>query len=104
MDITMVDVSSAKGVKTGDEVVLFGVQGTEYLSVNEVAALSGTINYEVLCGIGKRVVRVFTRNGKADGVVTMLGDRFASLVSNGGRAVAFSPSSSEVMDHTLEGG
>ena len=85
MDITMVDVSGVNGVTTGDEVVLFGTQGSEYISVDEVAAQSNTINYEVMCGIGKRVVRVFTRNGKADDVVTMLGDRFASLLSNGGK-------------------
>jgi len=104
MDITMVDVSSVEGVKVGEEVVLFGEQGAERITVDEIAAATGTINYEVLCGIGRRVVRVFKRNGRAEGIVTMLGQRSGSLKPSQGRAGAFSPGSGELLGHTLEGG
>jgi alanine racemase len=55
MDMCMVDVSGIKNVKAGDEVILFG----EELSADELANKMGTINYEVVCGIGKRVPRVY---------------------------------------------
>jgi alanine racemase len=55
MDMCVVDVSGIKNIHAGDEVILFG----ERLSVDEVARNMGTINYEVVCGIGKRVPRVY---------------------------------------------
>ena len=55
MDMCMVDVSRIRDVRVGDEVILFG----EGLSVDEVASKIGTINYEVVCGIGKRVPRIY---------------------------------------------
>ena len=55
MDMTMIDVSGIDGVEAGDEVLLFGENGTDRLPVDEVAALAGTISYEILCGITKRV-------------------------------------------------
>ncbi len=55
MDMCLVDVSGIKNVRAGDEVILFG----EEISVDEVASTIGTINYEVLCGVGKRVPRVY---------------------------------------------
>jgi alanine racemase len=45
----------------GDEAVLIGSQGKESISADEVAALAGTISYEIICGIGKRVPRVYIR-------------------------------------------
>lgn len=59
MDLTMVDVSGVTGVEIGDEVVLLGRQGSEEISVSEMAGWMETISYEVLCGIGKRVQRVY---------------------------------------------
>jgi alanine racemase len=59
MDLTMVDVGSNNNVKTGDEAVLIGSQGRESISADEVAALANTISYEIICGIGKRVPRVY---------------------------------------------
>jgi alanine racemase len=41
----------------GDEVVLLGAQGTEAIDADELAGRIGTISYEVLCGIGRRVPR-----------------------------------------------
>ncbi len=61
MDLTMVDVSNIPGVEVGDEVVLLGRQGEDEISAVEMAAWAGSIPYEVLCGIGKRVPRVYRR-------------------------------------------
>jgi alanine racemase len=59
MDMTMVDVTHIQGASVGDEVVLFGRQGTAHLPVEEVAQWAGTISYEILCGVGQRVPRVY---------------------------------------------
>ncbi|MBU0574016.1 MAG: alanine racemase [Candidatus Margulisiibacteriota bacterium] len=58
MDLSLVDVGSSH-VETGDEVVLIGQQGFEVITADEVARLEDTINYEVVCSIGKRVPRVY---------------------------------------------
>jgi len=55
MDMCLADVSGIKNSRVGDEVILFG----EELSADEVAENMGTINYEVVCGVGKRVPRVY---------------------------------------------
>jgi len=55
MDMCMVDVSEVENVQPGDEVILFG----ERLPADEVAEKIGTINYEVVCAVGKRVPRVY---------------------------------------------
>jgi len=59
MDQFMVDVSATPQVKAGDEVVLFGAQLDESIPAEEIAGILGTINYEVLCAVGKRVPRVY---------------------------------------------
>lgn len=59
MDLTMVDVTDVPGVSKGDEVILIGQQGKEKITANELANKIGSISYEVLCSIGKRVPRVF---------------------------------------------
>jgi alanine racemase len=59
MDMTLVDVTDIHGVQAGDEVVLFGKQGDQIISVEEVAVKAETIPYEILCNVGKRVPRVF---------------------------------------------
>ena len=58
MDLTLVDVGSSN-VAVGDEVVLIGEQNGQIISADEVAALEDTISYEVVCGIGKRVPRIY---------------------------------------------
>ncbi len=55
MDMCMVDVSSVVDVRPREKVILFG----EGLSVDEIAAKIGTINYEVVCGVNKRVPRIY---------------------------------------------
>lgn len=64
MDQTLIDVSRIKGAAEGDEVVLYGSQGSESITVEEVAHLLGTINYELLCNVGKRMPRCYTRRGQ----------------------------------------
>jgi alanine racemase len=58
MDQIMVDVGDFP-VKVGEEVVLIGSQGRHGISAEELAGLSGTIPYEIVCGLGSRVPRVF---------------------------------------------
>ena len=59
MDMTLVDASSVPGVQLGEEAVLFGKQGDEIISVDEIASRINTVNYEVVCSIGNRVPRVY---------------------------------------------
>lgn len=58
MNMFVVDVSRLKNVREGDEVVLLGTQGKERLSAEELAELSGTINYEVTTRISPLLPRV----------------------------------------------
>lgn len=58
MDQCMIDITNHPKVQMGDEVTLFG-QG---MTVEEVAQKLGTINYEVLCMVNKRVPRVYIKN------------------------------------------
>ncbi|MHB8844309.1 MAG: alanine racemase [Nitrospirota bacterium] len=58
MDMTMLDVTDVPEVAAGDEVVLIGSSGTERITADDIAAKTGTIAYEVLCGIGGRVPRI----------------------------------------------
>lgn len=58
MDQATVDVTDIPGVAAGDEVVLMGEQGKERITADDVARMTGTISYEVLCAIGARVPRV----------------------------------------------
>jgi len=63
MDQTMIDLSESPGVQVGDEVVLYGSQGTERISLEEVARLAGTIAYEITCQVGRRVPRAYVEGG-----------------------------------------
>lgn len=64
MDQMMLDVTALPGVCIGDEVVLYGRQAEEEITVEEIAGLLGTISYEVLCSISKRVPRVHVGTGQ----------------------------------------
>lgn len=61
MDQTMIDLGPEPVAAVGDEVVLIGRSGDEEISVAELAALQGTITYEVTCVIGRRAVREYRR-------------------------------------------
>ena len=58
MDQMMIDVSNIENVKQGDEVILLGRE----LSATELAEKCGTVNYEIVCGISKRVPRIIKQN------------------------------------------
>jgi len=58
MDLTLVDVTNILGVQEGDDVVLIGRSGSLKVDAAELAEISGTVPYEILCGISKRVPRV----------------------------------------------
>jgi len=73
MDQCMVDVTDLKGdVSVGDEVVLFGMQGDKEIRVEDIARRIGTINYEIVCIIGKRLPRVYLKNGRIQNVLNYL--------------------------------
>jgi len=59
MDQFMVDVTHINNVHVGDEVVIFGKQKEKEIAVEEIAKVLGTINYEIICMIGKRIPRVY---------------------------------------------
>lgn len=67
MDQFMVDVTDIPDVKEGDKVTLIGQNGDESISIEEVANLAGSFNYELVCDIGKRVPRVYYKEGKKVG-------------------------------------
>ncbi len=64
MDQVMIDVSNVDDVNPGDEVVLFGRMEDEFVPVEELAQRAFSFNYEFVCGIARRVPRVYFENGK----------------------------------------
>ncbi len=60
MDMILVDVTEISDVQEGDEAVIFGKQGNQMISVEELAVKGKTIPYEILCNIGKRVPRIYS--------------------------------------------
>ena len=64
MDQCMIDVTHIENVNIGDEIVIFGYGKDEYPSVDEIAEKIGTINYEVVCMVGRRVPRLYMLNGE----------------------------------------
>ena len=65
MDQFMADVTEIPDVKIGDEVTLIGKDGDDEITMEEVGNLSGRFNYEFVCDLGKRVPRVFYKEGIA---------------------------------------
>ena len=64
MDQMMVDVTEIPGVELNDRVVLVGRYDDEEITVEQMAQALDTINYEIVCGISRRVPRLYCRNGK----------------------------------------
>ena len=62
MDQCMIDVTNVHNISIGDEVILFGKSG---VTIDDIAHQLGTINYEVSCGVGMRVPRVYVKDSKA---------------------------------------
>jgi alanine racemase len=67
MDQFMCDVTGLD-VKAGDTVTLIGEDGKESITADDIAVLTGTIGYEIVCGISERVPRVAVENGETIGV------------------------------------
>lgn len=63
MDMTMIDVSGCHADE-GNEVLLFGKTEDDWIPAETVAALAGTIGYELICCIGRRVARVYIKDGQ----------------------------------------
>lgn len=63
MDQTMLDVTEIDDVEVGDEVIVFGTGERGEPTADSLAENTGTINYEVVCLVGKRVPRIFYQNG-----------------------------------------
>lgn len=59
MDQLMVEVERGVEVQRGDEFVLVGEQGSERVTMDELARIAGTINYELACSFGMRLERVY---------------------------------------------
>ena len=64
MDQFMVDVTDIDGVSFGDNVTLIGRDGNETITVEDLSELSGRFNYEFICDLGKRIPRVYVKDGK----------------------------------------
>jgi len=74
MDLTLVDLTDIPAAMVGDEVVLFGDQGDQTISIEEVARWSETLPYEVMCTIGKRVTRIYVRDGRPVKLTSLVGE------------------------------
>jgi len=74
MDLTMVDLETVPDAQVGDEVVMFGEQGGESLPLAEVARGSETLPYEIMCTIGKRVTKIYIRDGRPVKLTSLVGE------------------------------
>ena len=59
MDWTTIDVTGIDGVELGTQVTLIGGSGDQILRAEDLAASLDTISYEITCGIGHRVPRIY---------------------------------------------
>ena len=64
MDQCMIDITDIKDVQVGDEVILMGQSENCKFNADDMAEILGTINYEIICMISKRVPRVYIKNNK----------------------------------------
>ncbi|MCR5718828.1 MAG: alanine racemase [Oscillospiraceae bacterium] len=64
MDQMMIDVTDVPEAEIGAVVTLIGKDGNETVTADELAGLCGTIGYEIVCGISKRVPRIFLEDGR----------------------------------------
>ena len=59
MDMMMIDVTDVAGAAVGDDVILIGSSKAETILADDLARWAGTISWEILCGISKRVPRLY---------------------------------------------
>ncbi len=72
MDQTLIDVTGIPDVTMGDRVILVGQEGNCSITFDQFAQLNGTINYEEICLIGRRVPRVYLKDGREFGITDYL--------------------------------
>lgn len=72
MDQLMLDVSGIEELEVGNEVILFGTDGSNYIDCGEQMEKCGSINYELLCNINRRVPRVYLMNGQIESIANIL--------------------------------
>lgn len=72
MDQCMANVSGLGDLSKDEEVVLMGRQGDEAITAEDLAALLGTVNYEITCMVSHRVPRVYIRDGQREDVLNPL--------------------------------
>ena len=76
MDQMMVDVTHIPGVQVGDRVTLVGTDGEETITMEQISAQADSFNYEFVCGISRRVPRLYVQGGKTIHTVHYLLDAF----------------------------
>ena len=69
MDQCMINVSNVHNIERGDEAIIFGREG---ITIDDLAKWLDTINYEISCVIGKRIPRIYNKDGKAVKVLNYL--------------------------------
>ena len=83
MDQCMIDLTAFPDAKIGDEIVLMGISEDSFISADEVGARYGTIGYEVVCAVNRRVPRYYIKDGK----VVHKRDYLEDIDSNYGKTV-----------------
>ena len=76
MDQMMVDVTDIPDVQINDRVVLVGRDGDDQITMEEIAAVADSFNYEFVCGISRRVPRFYYRDGQRVNQVHYLLDTY----------------------------
>ncbi|WP_432405558.1 alanine racemase [Wukongibacter sp. M2B1] len=74
MDQCMIDITKIPSAKEGDEVVFIGVQGKNKITIDEVSRAAGTNNDDIICGFGKRLIKVYKKQGKIVNIKNCLRD------------------------------
>ncbi len=74
MDQMMIDITDIDNVNIGDEVILFGYEDDRYPTVNEIAKALGTVNYELICMMGRRIPRIYIKGENISHIVNYILD------------------------------
>ena len=69
MDQCMIDVTNVHNINTGDEVIIFG---EDIVTADDIAKALGTINYEIVCMVSRRIPRNYLCEGKVVSTVNYL--------------------------------
>lgn len=80
MDQMIVDVSHIPEAEVWDTVTLVGTDGEQHISVEELAETGGGFHYEIVCDIGKRVPRIYIKDGKITGTKDYFQDVYEDFV------------------------